>query len=72
MNSNKTAKEKNTLVVLPTGTGKTLIAIMLSIERFKKYPLEKILISFKSKLRNFSITAFPKEPVPPVIKSVLL
>lgn len=40
----KTAKEKNTLVILPTGTGKTLIAIMLSIERFKKHPLQKILI----------------------------
>ncbi len=36
--------EKNTLVVLPTGTGKTLIAIMLSIQRFKKFPLQKILI----------------------------
>lgn len=39
-----TAKEKNTLVILPTGTGKTLIAIMLAVERFKKYPLQKILI----------------------------
>jgi len=29
---------------LPTGTGKTLIAIMLSIQRFEKYPLQKILI----------------------------
>jgi ERCC4-related helicase len=40
----QTAKEKNTLVVLPTGTGKTLIAIMLSIEVFKKNPLKKILL----------------------------
>jgi len=40
----QTAKEKDTLVVLPTGTGKTLIAIMLTVERFKKFPLEKILI----------------------------
>ena len=40
----KTATEKNTLVVLPTGTGKTLIAIMLSIQRFKQFPLQKILI----------------------------
>lgn len=40
----KTCKEKDCLVVLPTGTGKTLIALMLAIERFKKFPLEKILV----------------------------
>ncbi len=40
----QTCKEKNCLVVLPTGTGKTLIAIMLAIERFKKFPLEKVVI----------------------------
>jgi ERCC4-related helicase len=39
-----TAKEKNTLVVLPTGLGKTLIALLLSEERLTKYPKEKILI----------------------------
>ena len=38
------AREKNTLAVLPTGTGKTLIALMLAVERKKKYPLSKILI----------------------------
>jgi len=40
----ETCKEKDCLVVLPTGTGKTLIALMLTIDRFKKFPLEKILI----------------------------
>ena len=40
----KTCKENCCLVILPTGTGKTLIATMLAIERFKKYPLQKILI----------------------------
>src|SRR3989344_5374636 len=40
----ETAKENNTLVVLPTGIGKTLIALMLSIERIKKFPGKKILI----------------------------
>jgi Fanconi anemia group M protein len=39
----KTCLEKNCLVVLPTGLGKTLIALMISIERQKKYPREKIL-----------------------------
>jgi len=40
----ETAKSHNTLVVLPTGVGKTLIALMLSIERQKKHPGEKVLI----------------------------
>lgn len=35
--------DKNCLVVLPTGLGKTLIALMLSIERMKKFPKEKIV-----------------------------
>ena len=29
----ETAKDKNTLVVLPTGVGKTLIALMLAVDR---------------------------------------
>lgn len=36
-------REKNCLVVLPTGLGKTLIALMLSIERMKQFPGEKVL-----------------------------
>ncbi|OIO81501.1 hypothetical protein AUJ84_00995 [Candidatus Pacearchaeota archaeon CG1_02_32_132] len=40
----ETAKNNNTLVVLPTGVGKTLIALMLAIERQKKHPGEKVLI----------------------------
>ena len=39
----KTCIEKNCLVVLPTGLGKTLIALMLTIERMKAYPGEKVL-----------------------------
>ncbi len=39
----KTCAEKNCLVVLPTGLGKTLIALMLTIERMKKFPGEKVL-----------------------------
>lgn len=40
----ETAKDKNTLVVLPTGLGKTLIALMISVDRLKKFPLNKVLI----------------------------
>ena len=39
----KSCIEKNCLVVLPTGLGKTLIALMLSIDRLKKFPGSKIL-----------------------------
>ncbi len=39
----ETSKLNNTLVVLPTGLGKTLIALFLAIHRLEKYPGEKIL-----------------------------
>jgi Fanconi anemia group M protein len=39
----ETAKENNTLVVLPTGLGKTLIALLLAIERKKSFPLSKVV-----------------------------
>ena len=38
-----TAAEKNTLVVLPTGMGKTNIFLMLAAQRLKHYPNSKIL-----------------------------
>jgi Fanconi anemia group M protein len=39
----ETCKNNNTLVVLPTGLGKTLIALMLATERKQKHPESKIL-----------------------------
>ena len=38
-----TATKHNTLVVLPTGLGKTLIALLLAIHRKKQFPTSKIL-----------------------------
>ncbi len=38
-----TASQKNTLVVLPTGMGKTAIAMMLAAHRFKCFPNSKII-----------------------------
>ncbi|MBI2654595.1 DEAD/DEAH box helicase [Candidatus Woesearchaeota archaeon] len=38
-----TAAEKNTLVVLPTGMGKTNIFLMLAAQRLKQYPNSKVL-----------------------------
>lgn len=39
-----TAVKKNTLVVLPTGLGKTNIAVLLAANRLTNYPKSKILI----------------------------
>ncbi|MFH1607565.1 MAG: DEAD/DEAH box helicase [archaeon] len=39
----ETCVEKNCLVVLPTGIGKTLIALMLVIDRMQKFPTERIV-----------------------------
>jgi len=38
-----TAAEKNTLVILPTGMGKTNIFLMLAAQRLKQYPNSKVL-----------------------------
>lgn len=39
----ESCKKENCLVVLPTGLGKTLIALMLAIERMKSFPGEKVV-----------------------------
>ncbi|PIN93015.1 hypothetical protein COU54_04655 [Candidatus Pacearchaeota archaeon CG10_big_fil_rev_8_21_14_0_10_31_24] len=39
----ETTKKGNSLVVLPTGLGKTLIALLLTIHRLKEHPTQKIL-----------------------------
>ncbi len=38
------AASTNTLVVLPTGLGKTIIAIMVAAERLRKYPDSKVMV----------------------------
>jgi len=40
----ETAKNHNTLVILPTGLGKTAISVMISLERLTKFPDSKALI----------------------------
>ena len=39
-----TAAKSNTLVVLPTGMGKTAVAFLLSAQRLKNYPKSKIVL----------------------------
>ncbi len=43
------SKEANTLVCLPTGTGKTKNAIMLTVYRLNEYPNSKVLICSPTK-----------------------
>ena len=44
-----TAVSKNTLAVLPTGLGKTTLAILLAAHRIEKYPNSKVLIMAPTK-----------------------
>jgi Fanconi anemia group M protein len=53
--------EKNCLVVLPTGLGKTLIALMLTISRMTKHPGEKIVFLAPTKpLAEQHLNSFKK------------
>ena len=45
----ETSINKNTLIVLPTGLGKTACAIMLATDRLNKYPNSKVLICSPTK-----------------------
>lgn len=57
----ETCIEKNTLVVLPTGLGKTLIAIMLTIDRMKKFPGQKVILLAPTKpLAEQHLASFQK------------
>ena len=40
----QSALNANTLVVLPTGLGKTIVALLVAIERLSKYPTSKVLV----------------------------
>lgn len=58
----ETCKEKNCLVVVPTGIGKTLIALMLTIERQKKYPGTKaVFLAPTRPLAEQHINSFKKQ-----------
>lgn len=46
------AIERNTLVVLPTGMGKTLISVIVAANRLEKFPESKILITAPTRPLN--------------------
>lgn len=57
----ETCKKSNCLVVLPTGLGKTLIALMLTIDRMKKFPGEKVVFLAPTKpLAEQHLVSFKK------------
>ncbi|MEK6936485.1 MAG: DEAD/DEAH box helicase [Nanoarchaeota archaeon] len=45
----ETAKQANTLIILPTGLGKTAVAILLAVHELNKNPESKILITAPTK-----------------------
>jgi len=46
------ASMKNTLVVLPTGMGKTIVALLVAVNRLEKFPESKILITAPTRPLN--------------------
>jgi len=48
----ETASRRNTLVVLPTGTGKSLISLLVGLHRLEKFPQSKILITSPTRPLN--------------------
>ena len=68
----ETCVKKNCLVVLPTGLGKTLIAIMLTIERMTQFPGEKVVLLAPTKpLAEQQFNAFQKH-LPELFGDMLL
>ncbi len=69
----KTAINNNTLVVLPTGLGKTALAILLAIDRLNKFPDSKILIMAPTKpLCEQHVQSFIESTSIPIDKIALL
>ncbi|AJF62386.1 MAG: Helicase protein [archaeon GW2011_AR20] len=69
----ETCKNNNTLVVLPTGTGKTAIALLLGIERLNKFQNSKILVLSPTKpLSQQHVNTFKQHTDLPQDKIILL
>jgi len=68
----ETCTKENCLVVLPTGLGKTLIALMLTIHRMSQFPGEKVLILAPTKpLAEQHLVSF-KENLPELFADIQL
>lgn len=57
----ETCIKKNCLVILPTGLGKTLIALMLAVQRIKEFPEERVVFLAPTKpLAEQHLNSFKK------------
>jgi len=68
----ETSIKKNCLVVLPTGLGKTLVALMLSIKRMQEYPGEKVVFLAPTKPLAEQHLVFFKKHLPELFADMQL
>lgn len=68
----ETAKQKNTLAVLPTGMGKTLIALMLACHRLERFPKSKVLFLAPTRPLAAQHLAYFKERLPELYADMIL
>ncbi len=68
----ETCKDKNCLVVLPTGIGKTLVALMLSINRQKAVPGTKTLFLAPTRPLAEQHEAYFKKHLPELFAQLIL
>ncbi len=68
----ETCIEKNCLVVLPTGLGKTLIALMLTIKRMQEFPGDKVVFLAPTKPLAEQHLTFFREHLPELFSDMQL
>ena len=68
----ETCREKNCLVVLPTGLGKTLIALMLTVERMRAFPEQKTVFLAPTKPLAEQHMAYFKKHLPELFADIQL
>ncbi len=68
----KSALTGNTLVVLPTGLGKTIIALLIAVERLTQYPESKVLMLAPTRPLVLQHARFFKENLGEGIRSAVL
>lgn len=68
----ETAKQKNTLAVLPTGMGKTLIALMLACHRLERFPKSKVLFLAPTRPLAAQHLAYFEEHLPELYADMIL